>query len=210
MRPGARGAATWRALALLLPLAGAAACVSARPEVKSARRAEAEAERPPLPPPVAAPRPKPAAPAPKPMPAAVAARPRDVAARPFAELAGPDGAPRADLLAVLDDLRFAPGSAILDGRSRALLDGLAARLRGLGAPYRIEVQGHADATGDELGNLELALARAEAVRNHLRRDPRLAAERISIVAIGSAQPVGDNATAAGRAWNRRAVVLVSR
>jgi outer membrane protein OmpA-like peptidoglycan-associated protein len=67
---------------------------------------------------------------------------------------------------------------------------------------RIEVQGHTDSTGSATHNEELSLRRAEAVRDVLASrgvNPR----QMLVEGAGAAQPVADNATANGRAANRR-------
>jgi outer membrane protein OmpA-like peptidoglycan-associated protein len=200
--PFARRQSPWPCALALAALAGA--CATFSPEVREARRAEASAEQPPAPLP-----PLPLAPAPAPSPAAALAVPVS-AARPFAELTGgPAGAP-VEIVEVVDDLLFAPGSAALDARSLAILDALAARLRARGDGYRIEIQGHTDSSGDALSNLRIGLARAEAVRQHLVRATGIAAERVAIVSLGDAHPAADESTREGRWRNRRAVVLVLR
>jgi len=115
-----------------------------------------------------------------------------------------------EIVEVVDDVLFAPGSAALDARSLAILDALAARLRALGDDVRVEIQGHTDGSGDAVGNLRIGLARAESVRRHLVRASGVAADRVTIVSLGAAHPAADEATPAGRARNRRAVVLVLR
>ncbi len=68
--------------------------------------------------------------------------------------------------------------------------------------FRIEVQGYADATGADGYNLKLSERRALSVQNYLIQQavkPNL----LQIKALGEAQPVGDNATEAGRQKNRR-------
>jgi outer membrane protein OmpA-like peptidoglycan-associated protein len=67
---------------------------------------------------------------------------------------------------------------------------------------RIRVQGHTDSTGSPAHNEELSLRRAEAVRDVLASrgvNPR----QMLVEGAGAAQPIADNATANGRAQNRR-------
>jgi outer membrane protein OmpA-like peptidoglycan-associated protein len=67
---------------------------------------------------------------------------------------------------------------------------------------RVRVEGHADRTGTARHNEELSQRRAEAVRKLLLA--RGVAERqVVAVGMGSTEPVATNATAAGRAKNRR-------
>ena len=108
------------------------------------------------------------------------------------------------------EIPFAPGAPTLDTRARSLLDQLAARLNLNDAPYLIEVQGHADASGTDAANFAIGLQRAEEVRRYLMVAAALPASRIAVVSLGAGLPVADNATSAGRSANRRAVVLVLR
>lgn len=174
------------------------------PAVEAARAAEETAERAPEPaaePPASGDRPE------RPL-SPVESAPADPGSRPIAELAGRPGGAQERVLTVVDDLRFASGSAVLDPSARARLAALAARLAALDGEFRVEIQGHTDATGDAVSNLRTALARAEAVRRELLRRTALPAARLSVVALGAAHPLADNATSDGRARNRRVAVLV--
>lgn len=73
----------------------------------------------------------------------------------------------------------------------------------------LHIDGHGDSRGPERWNETLSELRAKAVRRELvQRGVR--AERLAIQSHGSRQPVADNATAAGRALNRRVEVLSTR
>lgn len=111
---------------------------------------------------------------------------------------------------VIDKIRFPPGSAALDDRARSVLDQLAERLRVEDAGYYIEVQGHADGLGSEEDDLRLGRERAEAVRHYLHREKGLPLHRIDAVSLGSGGAAAAEGTPAGRARNRRAVVVVLR
>jgi len=62
--------------------------------------------------------------------------------------------------------------------------------------------GHTDSTGSDAINQPLSVNRAGAVTTYLTQRG-VAANRLSAEGRGSANPIGDNATAAGRAMNRR-------
>jgi outer membrane protein OmpA-like peptidoglycan-associated protein len=67
---------------------------------------------------------------------------------------------------------------------------------------RIRIQGHTDSTGSAAHNEELSLRRAQAVRDVLMaRGVRQ--EQMIVEGVGEARPVADNASAGGRARNRR-------
>lgn len=96
---------------------------------------------------------------------------------------------------------FALNAATLEPQALPLLDALGrAMLRCDTA--RIEISGHTDATGDAAANMTLSQARADAVLDYLsaRGVPRA---RLTGKGVGAEQPLGDNATEAGRALNRR-------
>jgi len=98
---------------------------------------------------------------------------------------------------------FLPGSARLDATSIRAINALAAVvLPCVSTDLTLEIGGHTDATGDELENLELSQARAQAVQDALiaRGVPTVA---ITAYGFGQSQPVADNETPEGRAANRR-------
>lgn len=106
------------------------------------------------------------------------------------------------------EVRFDHSAASLSGSARAILDALAERLQQTGADYFVELQGHTDATGSEKANLRLAELRAEQIRTYLHREKGLPPDSMEVVPYGSAVPVADNATADGRAKNRRVVAVL--
>jgi OmpA-OmpF porin, OOP family len=73
----------------------------------------------------------------------------------------------------------------------------------------ILVVGHADSTGSEVYNLGLSERRAEAVRDYFIVDHDIAADRIRVRGYGESRPIADNATADGRALNRRVEIFFS-
>ncbi|MFN8557067.1 MAG: OmpA family protein [Dehalococcoidia bacterium] len=91
-----------------------------------------------------------------------------------------------------------------------MLDAIAETLRA--RPNQIRVEGHTDnvpTNSPEFNsNWELSAARATAVLRRLVEEGRLPAERISAVAYADTRPKADNATAQGRAANRRAEIVV--
>ena len=68
---------------------------------------------------------------------------------------------------------------------------------------RVEIEGHADATGPEKYNADLSLRRARAVRDFLVEELGIERSALSVVAYGELYPAASNDTAAGRAANRR-------
>lgn len=113
------------------------------------------------------------------------------------DVAGPD----------LLEVHFASGEVALDPSARGALDRLAAAL---GDDAYVDLQGHADATGDAEANRKLAEQRALVVRDYLHRVHGLPLNRMGVVSLGSAAPATDVDSAEGRSRNRRVVIVVLR
>lgn len=72
----------------------------------------------------------------------------------------------------------------------------------------VELAGHTDSTGHETHNVALSLQRAESVREFLL-EQAIPEWQISVRGYGSAKPVADNRTEAGRALNRRTEMRIT-
>jgi OOP family OmpA-OmpF porin len=149
------------------------------------------------PPPVAEPPPPPPPPAPEPPPPPPPAPPPPPPAAPAAP------APRT---ITLEGVEFEYNSANLTPASKPILDKVAEGLREH-PRLRIEVQGHTDATGSAEYNLTLSQRRALSVRDYLVGQ-QVPADELVAKGYGKTQPVAGNATPAGRAKNRRVVLIV--
>ncbi|MEZ4236576.1 MAG: OmpA family protein [Myxococcota bacterium] len=99
-----------------------------------------------------------------------------------------------------EPIRFDTASATVQADSFGLLDRIAEAAAT--CPGRMRIEGHTDAQGDAEMNVALSQARAEAVRDQLV-SRGLEADRFDTVGRGAADPVADDATAEGRAQNRR-------
>ena len=66
----------------------------------------------------------------------------------------------------------------------------------------LHIRGHADSKGNSVSNLKLSEKRAEAVKLYLTKKG-VNPSKLVTTGFGETQPVGDNATKAGRAQNRR-------
>ena len=97
-------------------------------------------------------------------------------------------------------IEFKSGSAEISAGSAGLISELA-RIAA-GCPIQLSVEGHTDNVGSTEVNEYLSLARAEAVTAALARQG-IDASRLSAQGFGPERPIADNATAAGRARNRR-------
>src|SRR6266699_3838674 len=75
----------------------------------------------------------------------------------------------------------------------------------------VTLNGHTDNMGTHDGNMDLAMRRAQAVRDWLQRKApaNFPDNRFGIQAYGDSKPVASNATAEGRAKNRRVEIILS-
>jgi OOP family OmpA-OmpF porin len=93
---------------------------------------------------------------------------------------------------------FKTASSRIDAKGRALLDAIVPCLK----DAKFEVAGYTDNIGTDGDNLKLSQARAESVRAYMILKG-VAADRLVATGYGADRPIGDNATPAGRASNRR-------
>lgn len=111
---------------------------------------------------------------------------------------------------VSDEVLFEPGSARLQTAGRKVLGVVANAVRGL--PNNLMVEGHTDnrpiSTPEFPSNWELSTERATQVLRELVERRNIPASRVSAAGYGEHRPVATNATAAGRAHNRRVELVV--
>ncbi|MET0231813.1 MAG: OmpA family protein [Rhodanobacteraceae bacterium] len=93
---------------------------------------------------------------------------------------------------------FRTASSRIDGKGRALLDAIVPCLK----TGKYEVAGYTDNVGTDADNLKLSQSRAESVRAYMILKG-VEADRLFAAGYGAERPLGDNATSAGRASNRR-------
>ena len=104
-------------------------------------------------------------------------------------------------------MHFDSNSARVSNIAKAKLDEVALKLK-QDSELRAHVLGYSDSQGPQAANDRLSVQRAEAVKAYLVERHEIDPSRITIEGRGSADPVGDNATAEGRAENRRAVIIL--
>lgn len=121
---------------------------------------------------------------------------------------------RADEQSIIDQalahriVEFESGSAVLTPAGRAVLDELVGPLKSLPAHRKVQVVGHTDSVGGRDANIALSAARADAVKAYLV-SRQIPAQMIEASGVGPDRPVASNATAEGRARNRRIEFRVS-
>jgi len=107
-----------------------------------------------------------------------------------------------------DRLLFDTGKATLQPSSQEQLGNIAAILKAYPNAH-VKIGGYTDNTGDAAANLALSDARAKNVMDALVA-AGVDSSRLESKGYGEQYPVGDNATEAGRALNRRIALLVTQ
>jgi outer membrane protein OmpA-like peptidoglycan-associated protein len=105
-------------------------------------------------------------------------------------------------IAVLRNVLFATNQARVQLRSYPVLRNVAEVLQAHPEIGRVRIEGHTDSQGSDASNVDLSRRRAETVREFLIAQG-VASERLEAAGRGEEKPIGDNATAEGRAANRR-------
>ena len=106
-----------------------------------------------------------------------------------------------------DSVKFPRDSAKLSKEAEQRLTDFAEKLKSDNRNVYLEIQGHTDASGADMTNQRLGEERAEAVRLFMN-EHGVPLNRMSTISYGKKDPVADNKTRAGRAQNRRVVLIV--
>jgi len=96
---------------------------------------------------------------------------------------------------------FETGKATLKSNSYAMLNEIISILEEY-TDYSLRIGGYTDSQGSETTNLKLSQARVDAVKSYLTKNS-VNESRIEATGYGEAKPIASNATATGRAQNRR-------
>jgi outer membrane protein OmpA-like peptidoglycan-associated protein len=106
-----------------------------------------------------------------------------------------------------DSVKFPANSSKLSPEAQQRLTDFANKLKTDNRNVYLEIQGHTDSTGPDSVDQRLGEERAEAVRLFMNQQG-VPLNRMSTISYGKADPVADNKTRAGRAQNRRVVLIV--
>lgn len=106
-----------------------------------------------------------------------------------------------------DSVKFPVDSSKLSPEAQQRLDDFVEKLKTDNRNVYLEIQGHTDSAGPASVNQHLGEERAEAVRLFLNQHG-VALNRMSTISYGEKDPVASNKTRAGRAQNRRVVLIV--
>lgn len=96
----------------------------------------------------------------------------------------------------------------LSAEGKKVLLQIAESLRQEGKWLFIRIDGHTDSIGPDSYNEKLSLQRAIAAASHLVIHAGMDSQRIFVKGFGERDPLADNATAEGRALNRRLELLI--
>ena len=110
------------------------------------------------------------------------------------------------VLRMPSDVTFASNQSTINNRFYATLDDVAAVLNRYDQSV-IDIIGHADSDGADDYNLNLSRQRASSVAQYLV-SRNVLADRLYVDGQGENAPVASNATAAGKAENRRVEILI--
>ncbi|WP_332848152.1 outer membrane protein OmpA [Massilia sp. S19_KUP03_FR1] len=114
--------------------------------------------------------------------------------------------PTAEKVSYSADAFYDFDKAVLKPAGKAALDELTAKLGDMNLEVIIAV-GHTDSVGTDEYNQKLSIRRAESVKAYLE-SKGVESNRVYTEGKGETQPVADNASADGRAKNRRVVIEV--
>jgi outer membrane protein OmpA-like peptidoglycan-associated protein len=106
-----------------------------------------------------------------------------------------------------DSVKFPLDVAQLSPEAQTRLTEFVDKLKADNRNVYIEIQGHTDATGATAYNERLGEERAQTVRRFMN-EHGVALNRMATISYGEGQPVAPNDTRAGRAQNRRVVLVV--
>ena len=116
--------------------------------------------------------------------------------------------PRGLVITLSGSVLFASDQATLLPEARTRLDQVEAVLLTT-RERNVTVEGHTDSRGTDAHNLDLSQRRADAVRSYLV-ERGYQGDLVQAHGLGEGRPVADNASAEGRANNRRVEIVISR
>ena len=130
------------------------------------------------------------------------------AAADLARIASVKQEPRGLVITLSGSVLFASAKSDLLPDAQAKLSDVANVLAKESPDSKIVVEGHTDSQGGASFNQELSQRRAESVRAYLVSHG-VASDRVTAQGFGPGRPIADNASAEGRANNRRVEIVVS-
>jgi len=115
-------------------------------------------------------------------------------------------------IAMPSDNLFLPGSAVLNGTGRPIIDQVATAVARMYPNQIIVIEGHTDNSpilgGPGSSNGQRSLAQAMSVDQECTSRHRMNERQLRVLGNGMASPIASNATTAGKAQNRRVEVAI--
>jgi outer membrane protein OmpA-like peptidoglycan-associated protein len=129
------------------------------------------------------------------------------AAADLAKFASVKTEERGIVITLSGSVLFTSGSSQLLAAAQLKLNDVADALTKQDPESRIVVEGYTDSQGTAASNQDLSERRAQAVRDYLV-SRGIAGDRVTGQGFGPTRPIADNASAEGRANNRRVEIVV--
>lgn len=129
------------------------------------------------------------------------------AAADLARIASVKQEARGMVITLSGSVLFASGKSDLLPAAQVKLNDVAKALTEQGTEAKIVIEGHTDSQGAAAFNQDLSQKRAESVRTYLV-SRGMAADRVTAQGFGPSRSIADNASAEGRANNRRVEIVV--
>jgi outer membrane protein OmpA-like peptidoglycan-associated protein len=117
--------------------------------------------------------------------------------------------PRGMVITLSGSVLFVTNKADLLQGAQVKLNQVAEALTSQDSESKIVVDGYTDSQGAAAYNMDLSQRRAQSVRDYLVTRG-IASDRVTAQGFGLTSPIADNATAEGRANNRRVEIVVSQ
>jgi outer membrane protein OmpA-like peptidoglycan-associated protein len=129
------------------------------------------------------------------------------AAAALAKLSSVKQEPRGMVITLSGSVLFTSGKADLLPSAQAKLNEVAEALNQQDPESKIVVEGHTDSQGSAASNQDLSQRRAQSVRDYLV-SKGISADRVTSQGFGPTRSIADNASAEGRANNRRVEIVI--
>lgn len=121
----------------------------------------------------------------------------------FVKVTDAEGAGKEAIATKAVSINFRTGEYLLDENAKYIIDREFLEIAKAFSNARIRIEGNTDNVGNRASNVALSLKRAQSVKDYLVREHGMPANRFIVVGNGPDKPVASNATADGKAKNRR-------
>lgn len=125
------------------------------------------------------------------------------ASKTFTKVAEDEGKELEAIASKPVSINFRSGEHVLDENAKRIIDLEFIDIARAFANARIRIEGNTDNVGSTSANIALSERRAQSVANYLIREHGMSPNRLIIVGNGPNNPIASNATAEGKAQNRR-------